>query len=157
MEKLRERLNAVRDPEIPVLTLSDLGIIRELEQTENGYVLTITPTYSGCPAVDRMKDDLAAVARECGVQDLKINVSYTPAWSTKWITKAAKERLKIYGIAPPVCSCSSPTCGRSKQSVQCPRYDSENTRLISAFGSTACKSLYQCNNCFEPFEYFKHH
>ena len=157
MEQLRERLNSVPDPEIPVLTLNDLGVIRKLEHTENGYKLTITPTYSGCPAVDRMKDDLRAAALECGVEDIEIVVSYIPAWSTEWMSEDAKERLKSYGIAPPKCNCSSTTCSRAKDQVSCPRCGSENTRMISAFGSTACKSLYQCNDCLEPFEYFKHH
>ena len=157
MEQLRKKLNAVPDPEIPVLTLNDLGVIRKLEQTENGYRLTITPTYSGCPAVDRMKDDLTAAALESGVKHFEIIVSYTPAWSTEWMSKEAKERLKSYGIAPPKCNCNSTTCSRVQTNVQCPRCDSANTRMISAFGSTACKSLYQCNDCLEPFEYFKHH
>lgn len=157
MEQLRQILNAVADPEIPVLTLNDLGMIRNLEFKNNRYVLTITPTYSGCPAVDRMKDDLIAQARTAGVENIEIQVSYSPAWSTDWMTETGRERLKEYGIAPPAYSCSSPTCVTDIRAVQCPRCNSEDTKLISAFGSTACKSLHQCNSCLEPFEHFKQH
>lgn len=158
MEALRAHLNTVLDPEIPVLTLNDLGVIRNLEQKNGNYVLTITPTYSGCPAVERMKDDLISCAKQDGIENFVVEVSYVPAWTTAWMSEIGKQRLKEYGIAPPKSCCANPKCQTLKDSpVECPRCGSNDTQLISQFGSTACKSLHKCKSCLEPFEYFKNH
>jgi ring-1,2-phenylacetyl-CoA epoxidase subunit PaaD len=158
METLRSHINTILDPEIPVLTLNDLGVIRNLEFKDNAFVVTITPTYSGCPAVDRMKDDLIACAKSEGIENFRVDVSYVPAWTTEWMSDDAQKRLKAYGIAPPNSCCANPSCkSLNSSTVQCPRCDSRNTSLISQFGSTACKSLHKCLDCLEPFEYFKSH
>lgn len=157
MEQLRTLLNSVLDPEIPVITLNDLGVIRDLKQYGDQFKVTITPTYSGCPAVERMKDDLIAIAQMNGYQNIVVEVTYSPAWSTRWMSENGRDNLKQYGIAPPRCNCSNFSCDKSNRSVPCPRCDSKDTRLISQFGSTACKSLHQCNLCLEPFEHFKNH
>ena len=149
-------LSEIPDPEIPVITIAELGVIRDVILNGETVEVKITPTYSGCPALKRMEDDIREVLTANCFKEIKITLVYSPAWTTDWIPEEAKEKLRIYGIAPPEKTTEDKSwlTGKSKI-VKCPRCKSENTRLVSQFGSTACKSLYQCNDCLEPFDYFK--
>ncbi|MHA7303401.1 1,2-phenylacetyl-CoA epoxidase subunit PaaD [Pseudarthrobacter sp. MDT1-22] len=149
----------VCDPEIPVLTIEDLGILRDVQVTaEHSVRVTITPTYSGCPAMDAIRDDLkAAFARE-GYKATEVDLVLAPAWTTDWMTDAGKAKLQEYGIAPP--SGMAAAGGhhgpiRLKMAVKCPQCSSLNTKELTRFGSTSCKALYVCKDCLEPFDYFK--
>ncbi|MGB9035949.1 phenylacetate-CoA oxygenase subunit PaaJ [Arthrobacter sp. UCD-GKA] len=152
--ELREIASRVTDPEIPVLTIADLGILRDVELAGDTVVVTITPTYSGCPAMDAITEDLGTVFRESGYRDVKVNLVLSPAWSTDWMTESGKSKLQAYGIAPPTGTGhrGPVTLGLA---VKCPQCHSLNTKELSRFGSTACKSMYQCKDCLEPFDYFK--
>lgn len=147
----------VTDPEIPVLTIEDLGILRAVTADEQGNaVVVITPTYSGCPAMETITADVASALREAGYADVKVETVLKPAWTTDWMTEEGKRKLREYGITPP--SGNAPVRSGPISvglSVKCPRCDSLNTRELARFGSTACKALYQCNACMEPFDYFK--
>ncbi|MBL7769130.1 MAG: phenylacetate-CoA oxygenase subunit PaaJ [Flavipsychrobacter sp.] len=152
-------LEEVKDPEVPVLSVVDLGIIRDVKQTENGAEITITPTYSGCPAMDVIAMQIRMVLAGHGYAPVTIRTVLSPAWTTEWMTETGKEKLLAYGIAPPnpkqqVCT---PDFFQQEEAVQCPHCRSFHTRRISEFGSTACKALYQCEDCKEPFDYFKCH
>ena len=161
-DKVWEWLGEVPDPEIPVLSIVDLGIVREVELHPFDYsmvTIRITPTYSGCPAMDMMGTQIRMILLEKGFRHINIETILSPAWTTEWMSSAGKEKLKIYGIAPPndmqqVCHTE---LFQQDEAVECPRCKSYNTRMISQFGSTACKALYQCNSCLEPFDYFKCH
>ncbi|HEY6634551.1 MAG TPA: 1,2-phenylacetyl-CoA epoxidase subunit PaaD [Acidimicrobiia bacterium] len=142
---LRAVVAGVVDPEIPVLTIEDLGILRSVEEDSGRVVVTITPTYSGCPAMRQIEDDIEIALRSHGVDDFEIRVSHLPAWSTDWLTDAGREKLAAFGIAPPTPAAE----------VICPRCDSARPRMIARFGSTACKALMVCSSCGEPFDYFK--
>ncbi|RAX47251.1 phenylacetate-CoA oxygenase subunit PaaJ [Arthrobacter sp. AQ5-06] len=149
----------VCDPEIPVLTIEDLGILRDVQVTEDEKVrVTITPTYSGCPAMDAIRDDLkAAFARE-GYKATAVDLVLAPAWTTDWMTDAGKAKLKAYGIAPPSGMAAAGGHNgpvRLSLAVKCPQCSSLNTRELTRFGSTSCKALYVCKDCLEPFDYFK--
>jgi ring-1,2-phenylacetyl-CoA epoxidase subunit PaaD len=153
-------LEQVNDPEVPVLSIIDLGIVRSVNyQAHSGQVeVVITPTYSGCPAMDVIRMNIRMILLEHGFENITVNTVLSPAWTTDWMSEAGKEKLQAYGIAPPnakqqVCD----TALFAEESVQCPHCRSYSTRRISEFGSTACKSLYQCNQCQEPFDYFKCH
>ncbi|GAA1870060.1 phenylacetate-CoA oxygenase subunit PaaJ [Paeniglutamicibacter psychrophenolicus] len=152
--ELREIASRVTDPEIPVLTIADLGILRDVEMAGDTVVVTITPTYSGCPAMDAITEDLGIVFKESGYQDVRVNLVLSPAWSTDWMTESGKSKLQAYGIAPPTGTGhrGPVTLGLA---VKCPQCHSLNTKELSRFGSTACKSMYQCKDCLEPFDYFK--
>ena len=149
-------LDSVADPEIPVLSVIDLGIVRDISWTEQAgdstLVVTITPTYSGCPATAVIKEDLRKALQQRGLTRVQIETQLSPAWTTDWMTERGRSRLLEYGIAPP---------GARRQSlspaVSCPRCSSADTRLVSQFGSTPCKAFYICNSCLEPFDYFKCH
>jgi ring-1,2-phenylacetyl-CoA epoxidase subunit PaaD len=142
-------LETVTDPEIPVLSITDLGIVRNVEVTGNKAIITITPTYTGCPAMDVISMNIRMAMLQQQIPLVEINTVLSPAWTTDWITPAGKDKLKAYGIAPPV--------SRDSTVIQCPQCGSLNTSLLSWFGSTACKSLYQCSDCREPFDHFKCH
>lgn len=142
-------LEQVKDPEIPVLSLRDLGILRNVERMGSKLKVTITPTYSGCPAMDTIRDDIKQLLYQSGYEDVEIKTVLSPAWTTDWMTEEGKSKLQQFGIAPPG------KVAESLNSVLCPRCRSTETRLISEYGSTACKSMYQCNVCKEPFCYFK--
>lgn len=149
-------LEAVPDPEIPVLSVIDLGVIRKIEELENQLIITITPTYSGCPAMNQFEADIIAHLTAHGYKNIEIKTTYDPAWTTDWLTDAAKLKLEKYGIAPPQEKTTDKNFILGKQPmVKCPQCKSTNTKLISQFGSTACKALYQCSDCKEPFDYFK--
>lgn len=159
-------LETVTDPEVPVLSLPDLGVIRMVDvfpsaNSENGLAvrIAITPTYTGCPAIDVMKMNIRIALAEQGFREVIIEEVLSPAWTTDWMTESGKQKLKAYGIAPPhqrqsVCT---PDAFQEEEAVECPQCGSYHTRLVSRFGSTACKALYQCDNCKEPFDYFKCH
>lgn len=149
-------LEEVTDPEVPVLTITDLGIVRDVKISGNEVEVIITPTYTGCPAMDMIAMNIKLALIENGYSKIKITSVLAPAWTTDWMTEDGKRKLKEYGIAPP-----QNESGRYMQpgsfKVPCPQCNSANTKLISEFGSTACKSLFQCNDCKEPFDYFKCH
>ncbi len=162
--KIWSLLETVNDPEVPVLSVIDLGIIRnvQIEQSEaNGYkpIITITPTYSGCPAMDVISMQIRMVLLEAGFTSIEIKQVLSPAWTTEWMSAEGKDKLKAYGIAPPqykqaVCT---PDAFQAEEAIQCPQCNSWNTTMVSQFGSTACKALYKCEDCKEPFDYFKCH
>lgn len=151
-------LEQVPDPEVPVLTVVDLGIIRGVNIENEQVEVIITPTYSGCPAMDMIAVNIRAVLQENGINDVSIKTVLSPAWTTDWMSENGKKKLKAYGIAPPIGATSDKRVLLGEERfVCCPLCDSQNTKLISQFGSTACKSLFQCNDCLEPFDYFKCH
>jgi ring-1,2-phenylacetyl-CoA epoxidase subunit PaaD len=157
-------LETVTDPEVPVLSVLDLGIIRnvtidQIDEHNNKPVITITPTYSGCPAMDVISMNIRMVLLQAGFKEIEIKQVLSPAWTTEWMTAEGKDKLKAYGIAPPqykqaVCT---PDAFQQEEAIQCPQCNSWHTTLISQFGSTACKALYRCEDCKEPFDYFKCH
>ncbi len=165
-------LEAVTDPEIPVVCLREMGILRAVREGANGLEVVITPTYSGCPAMSQMEDDVKAALVQAGVEG-RVITQLAPAWSTDWMTPQAREKLRAYGIAPPPAGSAGGACaqdgsvvnvvqfapqnpaGYIRPTVACPQCGSENTTEISHFGSTACKALYKCLDCLEPFDYFK--
>ena len=151
-------LEQVSDPEIPVLTVLDMGIVRDIRQENGVWHIDITPTYSGCPAMDMIAVEIKATLQEAGYEKVEVHLVLTPAWTTDWLTESGKQKLKAYGIAPPEGKTpdKSVLFGEPKK-IQCPHCGSRNTKLLSQFGSTACKSLYQCQSCKEPFDYFKCH
>ncbi|WP_425390343.1 1,2-phenylacetyl-CoA epoxidase subunit PaaD [Ekhidna sp.] len=142
-------LENVTDPEIPVISVRDLGIIRDVLITNDFVEVIITPTYSGCPAMLEIEKNIHNALKKEGIEHFKISTVLSPAWTTDWMTEKGKQRLKEYGIAPP-----NPT---APENIECPQCGSKNTELVSEFGSTACKSLFKCKDCLEPFDYFKCH
>ena len=153
-------LDQLCDPEIPVVSLREMGILREVYMSDKGVEVVITPTYSGCPAMEQIHDDILQSLQQLGVQG-QVKTQLAPAWTTDWMSNSAKEKLRAYGIAPPNCqSTDSSQVVRFTRRLQddvvaCPRCGSSNTTINSAFGSTACKALCKCLNCQEPFDYFK--
>lgn len=143
----REVVARVVDPEIPVLTIEDLGVLRDVEQDGERVVVTITPTYSGCPAMGQIEDDIRRSLNRAGFVDVDINVVYQPAWTTEWMSDEARRKLEDFGIAPPT----------APFDVRCPKCREGDSRLIAQFGSTACKALMVCSACGDPFDYFKEH
>jgi ring-1,2-phenylacetyl-CoA epoxidase subunit PaaD len=155
-QELFSFLNEIPDPEIPVISIVDLGVIRKITPKANGVDIEITPTYSGCPAMKQMEDDIVSTLKQKGVENVHIKTIYNPAWTTDWLSPEAKEKLRKYGIAPPQESTTDKSfiTGKTKQ-IKCPRCGSLHTEMVSQFGSTACKALYRCKDCLEPFDYFK--
>lgn len=149
-------LQTVVDPEIPVLTVVDMGIVREVKQTPDSVEVSITPTYSGCPAMDAISKDIHRALTEKGFPNVTVKQVLSPAWTTDWITEEGRQKLEAYGIAPPENSTAEKSVlfGEHK-AVRCPRCKSVHTTMISNFGSTACKALWKCEDCKEPFDYFK--
>ena len=156
-ENILSLLSEIPDPEIPVINIIDLGVIRDIDITDSSSIsIKITPTYSGCPAMKQIEDDIRKKLSENGFTNITVNTIFSPPWTTDWITTEAKEKLIIYGIAPPENSSQDKSWLTGKpKTIACPRCKSQNTKLISQFGSTACKALYQCQDCLEPFDYFK--
>ena len=156
---------AVLDPEVPVLTIADLGVLREVTVDDGGRVqVTITPTYSGCPAMDAIRTDVVAALAAAGFPDVDLRTVLSPAWTTDWMSDEGKRKLLAYGIAPPAHLPAAPAIGTRTTSggpvavslsVRCPQCGSGATRELSRFGSTACKSLWSCTSCLEPFDHFK--
>lgn len=158
IDEIWKILERIPDPEIPVISVVELGIIRALRMEEHKLIITITPTYSGCPAMSVISIDINNHMRENGINDFQIETVYQPAWTTDWMSKEAKEKLRVYGIAPPneqIKHKLNVLTGDHDEEVNCPHCGSADTSLTSQFGSTACKALYKCNNCLEPFDYFK--
>lgn len=158
-QKISSILETVTDPEVPVLSIRDLGVLRDVKMKGEEIEVIITPTYSGCPAMDVIRQQIRMALLEHGYKNVSITTVLSPAWTTDWMTEEGKEKLKAYGIAPPnpkqqVCNTK---LFAEEEAIQCPHCNSFNTRRVSEFGSTACKALYQCNACHEPFEYFKCH
>jgi ring-1,2-phenylacetyl-CoA epoxidase subunit PaaD len=152
-------LEQVNDPEVPVLSVVDLGIIRDVREEGSGVEVVLTPTYSGCPAMDAIRMNIRMVLLQNGLGEVKLTTILSPAWTTDWMSDRGKEKLKAYGVAPPLPSqqVCHPGLFQREEAVACPHCNSYHTTLISEFGSTACKSLYRCEDCQEPFEYFKCH
>jgi len=164
-QKIWDILALQTDPEIPALTITDLGIVRDIiihTETSAGkkqVEVVITPTYSGCPAMDVISMNIRLALLAEGYKSVKITQVLSPAWTTEWMSESGKQKLKEYGIAPP--NPKQQVCNnelfKQDEAVQCPHCDSYDTHRISEFGSTACKALYQCRDCHEPFDYFKCH
>lgn len=149
-------LDEVLDPEVPVLSITDLGIVRDVAIEGENIIVTITPTYSGCPAMNAIEQAIMLAFAEAQVRNIQLKTVLAPAWTTDWITDRGIQRLKEYGIAPPEKSSSDKAkLSLFNKTITCPQCGSETTELISQFGSTACKAQYRCTNCMEPFEYFK--
>ncbi|GJL95132.1 MAG: phenylacetate-CoA oxygenase subunit PaaJ [Hyphococcus sp.] len=150
-------LNDVPDPEIPVVSVVDLGIVREARWQDDALLVTVTPTYSGCPATAVISFEIEEALRRQGIEKIKIETQLSPAWTTKWISAAGREKLKAYGIAPPVdgASCAGALKLPSSVNVTCPHCGAVDTECVSQFGSTPCKAHYRCKTCLEPFDYFK--
>ena len=144
-EQILAWLSEVEDPEIPVLTITDLGIVRGVD-CGDGVTVSLTPTYSGCPATEAIEASVVAALEDRGVEGVQIKRVLSPPWTTDWISPAGREKLRVYGIAPPE---------RRARQIACPRCESDNTEVVSEFGSTACKASYKCLDCLEPFEYFQ--
>jgi ring-1,2-phenylacetyl-CoA epoxidase subunit PaaD len=179
LEEIWAWLDSVSDPEIPILSVVDLGIVRNVRWTEEkesstasderelvpSVVVTITPTYSGCPAMAVIKTDIQQTLQQHGIRQVRLETQLSPAWTTDWMTERGRKRLLEYGIAPPPRSehGHSPNTERQTRNAErqtqllCPRCGSSDTRLVSRFGSTPCKAFYICNSCLEPFDYFKCH
>ncbi|MBU6284912.1 MAG: phenylacetate-CoA oxygenase subunit PaaJ [Proteobacteria bacterium] len=164
-EALLEAVKALPDPEIPVISLGDLGMVRGIHRDKAQCVVSITPTYSGCPATDSIRDDILRLLKALGEENARVEMRFAPAWSTDWISEAGRSKLKAYGIAPPMPCINTeglvPTKvlqfkpAKPAVRLQCPRCASEAIERISEFGSTPCKALYRCLDCREPFDYFK--
>lgn len=149
-------LGRVPDPEIPAISVTDLGIVRDVQADEDGVDVVVTPTYSGCPATEAIARSIREALAAAGARDVRVRQQLSPAWSTDWIAADARERLRAYGIAPPgECAGGVEHPLSFVPRVACPRCDSADTERLSQFGSTACKALYRCRACREPFEYFK--
>jgi ring-1,2-phenylacetyl-CoA epoxidase subunit PaaD len=160
LSALHAALDQLCDPEIPVVSLREMGILRDVHVSGTGVEVVITPTYSGCPAMEQIHDDIANTLQRLGVQG-RVTTQLAPAWTTDWMSDIAKAKLKAYGIAPP--KCLSPESTHTirfaprlqDEAIDCPHCGSGNTTITSAFGSTACKALCKCLSCQEPFDYFK--
>jgi ring-1,2-phenylacetyl-CoA epoxidase subunit PaaD len=148
-------LEEVFDPEVPVLTVLDLGIVQKIKVLDSSIHVVITPTYSGCPAMQRIEEDIIEKLNEKGDFEVSVELVLSPAWTTDWISKEGKRKLKEYGIAPPEDEADKRVLFSKQTVVPCPKCNEKDTKMISHFGSTACKAHYQCNQCLEPFDYFK--
>lgn len=154
-EQIYNWLEEVSDPEIPVLSVLDLGVVRAVEIVNGQWHIALTPTYSGCPAMKTMEADILSKLKENGVDSAKVELVLAPAWSTDWLSENGRTKLRDYGIAPPEHEVDKSVLFAEPTVVPCPKCSSRNTRMVSQFGSTACKALYQCNDCQEPYDYFK--
>ena len=148
-------LHSVMDPEIPVISVVDLGIVREVSLDETGIEVVITPTYSGCPAGQQIEQDIRAALDAAGLGDARLTVVLSPPWTTDWMSDKGRENLKAYGIAPPAKAAGKRALFEEAAAVECPHCGSGDTELVSEFGSTACKALWRCQACREPFDQFK--
>jgi ring-1,2-phenylacetyl-CoA epoxidase subunit PaaD len=152
-----EILETVKDPEVPVLSVVELGVVRDVQILGDSITVTVTPTYSGCPAMRVIEDDIRAALEAGGFREVVLKTVYAPAWTTDWMSEPAREKLRAYGIAPPhmVTAEQLVPLGRTVRTVDCPFCGSPNTSTASEFGATACKSLHVCHSCRQPFEHFK--
>jgi ring-1,2-phenylacetyl-CoA epoxidase subunit PaaD len=166
LEAVRAAVAAIADPEVPVLTIEDLGVLRSVDREAGRIVVTITPTYSGCPAMQHIEQEVVRVLSEAEAGG-EVRTVLSPAWTTDWLTEAGRRKLRAYGIAPPSGLAAHASPGGAgaraeagvavaiRQPVPCPQCGSTSTEVVSEFGSTACKALYRCRDCREPFDYFK--
>jgi ring-1,2-phenylacetyl-CoA epoxidase subunit PaaD len=155
-EEAWEVLRHVPDPEIPAISVTDLGIVRDVRVRGDGLDVVVTPTYSGCPATEVIERSIRDALTSAGAREVHVETRLAPPWTTDWITADARERLRAYGIAPPgACSAAGTAPLTFTPLIECPRCGSRATERLSQFGSTACKALYRCRDCLEPFEYFK--
>ena len=149
-------LAAIPDPEIPVINVVELGVVRAMEWKGPKLEVTITPTYSGCPAMKTIEEDIEKELHKQGIEQVEIKTILSPPWTTDWINEEAREKLRAYGIAPPEkTSVDKGVLFPEQKNISCPNCRSSNTEMKSPFGSTACKALYVCKDCLEPFDYFK--
>ena len=156
VEKTWRLLEQIPDPEIPVISIVDLGMVREVRETsDSGLEVIITPTYSGCPALPTIEQDIQRTLDQAGFAAVRVQITLSPAWSTDWISEAGRKKLREYGIAPPSGAKVHDGVAVLNPYVLCPRCKSLDTEVVSEFGSTACKALYRCRQCLEPFDYFK--
>ncbi len=159
VQELWNILDQVKDPEVPVLTIWDLGVLRNVSREVRGdgdhITVTITPTYSGCPAMETIRSDIEQALGGAGYHSVAVETRLAPAWSSEWMSPEGRSKLRNYGIAPPEDGGETEDGLTPDAHVLCPHCGSDNTRSISEFGSTACKALFQCNDCSEPFDYFK--
>lgn len=154
-KEIHDILASVSDPEIPVLSVMDMGVVREVDKQNDVFHVKITPTYSGCPAMDTIADDIVAAFKKEGLK-AEIELVLSPAWTTDWITDKGRKALEDYGIAAPLAATMDKDALSGKNHlVKCTNCGSKNTKMVSRFGSTACKALFQCEDCHEPFDYFK--
>lgn len=152
IREIETLIHQIPDPEIPVITIGELGMVRSVEYNPEGVIeIKITPTYSGCPAYHWIEAEIKVTLEQAGIKNYSIIEQLSPPWTTEWMEEETKDRLKAYGIAPPR------PMGAPDTPIECPQCHSENTELISEFGSTACKSFYRCKDCLEPFDHFKCH
>lgn len=160
IEQVYAWLQEVPDPEIPVLSVVDLGVVRDVAWDGDACVVVITPTYSGCPAMREITEDIRQVLARHGVGEVRVEMRLSPAWTTDWMSEKGRAALKDYGIAAPAqqaIDISGISRRNAGPAIECPRCGSRDTRLVSNFGSTSCKALYRCVSCREPFDYFKTH
>ena len=156
LDEIKKAISEIPDPEIPVISIKELGVLRKIFYDKDRLKVVITPTYSGCPAMDRFQKDITEKLELLEVKNFEIKMQFDPAWTTDWITEEAKEKLRAYGIAPPAHKTNDKNILLGiKQKVECPRCKTKETELVSQFSSTACKAMYRCTSCLEPFEYFK--
>jgi ring-1,2-phenylacetyl-CoA epoxidase subunit PaaD len=154
-QRVWDWLADVPDPEIPALSVIDLGIVRGVNLGADSVEVEVAPTYSGCPATEFIESSIIESLQEQGLQNVSVRRVLSPPWTTDWITDAGREKLRVYGIAPPEGSASKMALLGDTKSVSCPRCGTSKTSLVSEFGSTACKASWKCDECLEPFEYFK--
>lgn len=156
IDSIFKLLSKIPDPEIPVINILELGVLRKVEIFNGKVIIKITPTYSGCPAMKQIEADIYNALKLEKIENAQVETIYTPAWTTDWLTETAKEKLEAYGIAPPQkTSFDKSLLTKNPKYISCPRCKSTETSLVSQFGSTACKALYKCKDCLEPFDYFK--
>jgi ring-1,2-phenylacetyl-CoA epoxidase subunit PaaD len=155
--RANEIVSRICDPEVPVLTIADLGILRDVRITDGRVRVTITPTYSGCPAMETIRADVTLALNAAGYDDVDVLLTLSPAWTTDWMTDAGKRKLEEYGIAPPTGKAAVRGAIRLQLGVKCPQCGSLDTREIAHFASTSCKALFECRACLEPFDHFKVH
>lgn len=151
---IMKMLSAIPDPEIPVVTIEEMGMLRDVAITDEGYNVLISPTYTGCPAMGLIDAEIKLLLHKHGAEPCTVTSVIEPVWTTDMITERAREKMRRYGIAPPAGKAATTPIHAP---VACPRCESDDTVMVSRFGSTACKALYTCNDCKEPFEYFKCH
>lgn len=156
-EEILALLSEIKDPEIPVVTIEEMGMLRDIVLTDNSCEVLLTPTYTGCPAMSIIEQDILNTLQEAGLAKVTVTMVLAPAWTTDWMSESTKEKLIRFGIAAPVHSSCVNWLSPKNVSVHCPKCGSDNTHLVSQFGSTACKAHYTCHNCQEPFDYFKCH
>ena len=156
-EQVREVLASVHDPEIPVITIDALGILRDVSVDGSRVVVTVTPTYSGCPAMDEIRADIVTALSAAGVDDVEVRTELAPAWTTDWMSESGKQKLREYGIAPPGPRAPGEVLLQIRPRITCPQCGSSDTEEMARFASTSCKSMWRCLTCREPFDHFKAH